>query len=208
MPDKPPKRYLYKEAEKKFTQPSGRGIKINPVRMRDKLIQNAKPLSDALSARLTAGEITLQQWQNQMRGLIKDVYLNEYMLSKGGVNMMTQADYGRIGGILNEQFRWLDNLSAELQAGKVTPGQLTTRARMYIESASEAFERAKAAASGLQLPAYPGDGQTQCRTNCKCYWDIQETEFTYECYWRLGVAEHCDDCIYNSSQWNPLTIPR
>jgi hypothetical protein len=56
----------------------------------------------------------------------------------------------------------------------------------------------------------PRDGQTKCRTNCKCRLD-----FKYErdengavtavlVYWRLRPAEHCSDCLDLSRTWNPL----
>jgi len=64
-----------------------------------------------------------------------------------------------------------------------------------------------------ELPAYPGDGQTICLTNCACSWQIEEVYegevlTGWDCYWTLGIVktEHCDDCLDNTGKWNPLFI--
>ena len=122
---------------------------------------------------------------------------------------MTQSDYGRVGGLLKRQYQYLDNFAKEIGAGKLSQGQVETRSKMYINSSTQAFERGKASTLGLpQLPAYPGDGQTRCRTNCKCNWRIIDKETHWECTWNLNPAEHCDDCLANAARWNPLVIPK
>lgn len=83
--------------------------------------------------------------------------------------------------------------------------QIAARSQMYMNSSREAFERGKTRAHGVPpLPAYPGDGQTRCLTNCKCEWVFEPTETGVNCYWKLNPAEHCDDCLNNAARWNPL----
>jgi len=47
-----------------------------------------------------------------------------------------------------------------------------------------------------------------------CSWDIQEvvdeegTKAGWDCFWTLGMAEHCEDCVENSHKWNPLFVGR
>lgn len=92
--------------------------------------------------------------------------------------------------------------------------QIASRSRMYINSGREAFERANMRAHGiLKLPEYPGGGTTACRTNCKCFWDIQEVHddegnlIGWDCYWTLTDAEHCDDCItYAETKYAPWHV--
>lgn len=93
--------------------------------------------------------------------------------------------------------------------------QIAARSRMYISSAREAFERANARAHGApDLPAYPGDGQTVCLTNCRCNWRIEEVYDDegnlagWNCYWEIdAAAENCPDCQANHSKWYPLFLP-
>lgn len=188
---------------------SGRGITRKSIESaRDEFLNRLSGEIDALNAKLVTGQVTIQDWVTQMRANIRQAYISEYVFARGGINMMSQEDWGRIGGILREQYSYLDNFAREIADGKLTPAQIQMRARMYIQSATEAFERGKAAARGLSLPAYPGDGKTQCGVNCKCNWSIREDEFRYYCYWQLNPAEHCSDCIINSQRWNPLILPK
>ncbi len=180
------------------------------VDLRDQFSENAMTESDKLiSSLMEDGNIGLQTWNLQMRELIKNTYRAQYELAIGGRENMTQADYGRLGGILQEQYRYLQGFTDDLAAGKLSPGQAMYRARMYIDSSTQAFERARAAGFGLDLPQYPGDGGTQCLTNCKCEWDIQfdEKNWVFNCTWRLGYAEHCPDCLENARVYNPYVVP-
>jgi hypothetical protein len=78
---------------------------------------------------------------------------------------------------------------------------------MYPRSAREARERANARAWGVpKLPAYPGDGQSECLVNCRCFWSIKETRDGWEATWALTPAEHCATCVENSQKWNPLVV--
>ena len=78
-----------------------------------------------------------------------------------------------------------------------------------MEASSQSFEKAKVASRGIpDLPDYPGSGRTECMTNCKCYWNIKETETEWLCYWSLSNVEHCDSCIDRSNRWNPLVISK
>lgn len=179
------------------------------VDLRDEFADKAMGESDKLITQLMVdGDVTVQQWVGDMRDLLKNTYRAMYELAIGGRENMTQADYGRLGGILQEQYRYLDNFAADLAAGKLSPLQAQYRARMYIESATQAFERALAAGYGIALPQYPGDGGTQCLANCRCHWDIHEREDVFACYWNLGEAEHCPDCLSNAAVYKPFLVPK
>jgi len=76
---------------------------------------------------------------------------------------------------------------------------------MYMNSAREAFERAKMRSYGIpDLPAWPGDGSTECLTNCRCSWRFVVVYGGIECYWEIDWdAENCQDCIDRHYMWNP-----
>lgn len=164
---------------------------------------------DALSRRLINGDINVQQWVLEMRQQVKDTFINEYMLGRGGRNNMTQADWGRVGRMLRDQYQYAEGFARDIDAGKVSAGQIRTRARMYVDSGTQAFERAKAESQGIPpLPAYPGDGQTICRANCQCHWECSDEGDHWACTWVLGEAEHCPDCVDNAERWAPLEIAK
>ena len=119
---------------------------------------------------------------------------------------MTQSDWGRVGGLLSNQYRYLDNFAQEIANGTLTEAQIGARSGLYVDSATQAFERAKAASRFLVLPNYPGDGTSLCMANDKCTWVIQEFDNRWEAYWTLSPAEHCQVCLDRATLWNPLVI--
>jgi len=207
-PPAPPPVYTFDPARQTYKQ-GGRGITSRAVvTLRNDSVNASMGGVDGLAARLSTGQMDIQAWTAQMRTAVKDAYTQQYLLGRGGKSQMTQADWGSLGNMLRDQYKYLDNFAREIAAGKLSPAQIQMRARMYIDSAVEAFERGKAAGRELHLPAYPGDGKTPCRVRCKCAWRIKETPEAWYCYWTLGHAEHCDGCLRNAGQWNPLVIPR
>ena len=187
---------------------SGRYIsQRTAVKLRDAYTEGKKADTDRLSRRLVNHEINLQEWTLEMRKEIKDAYVNQYMLARGGRNNMTQADWGRVGGLIHGQYRYLKDFERDIDAGKLSEGQIKTRARMYINGSTRAFERAKSDSLGIpELTQYPGDGRTVCRTNCQCHLDYKELDDHWEVTWILGEAEHCPDCVTLSEQWAPLVV--
>jgi hypothetical protein len=142
-------------------------------------------------------------WRDAMRQEIKDEYIRQYLFGRGGRDQMTPADWGSIGGMLTEQYRFLDRFAEQIADGALSTAQIRARARMYINSAREAYERGKQRAhiearfdevkwvldpEAESCPdcvefaamewrpmrlnpyggAFPGDGSTQCLTNCRC----------------------------------------
>ncbi len=95
------------------------------------------------AAQLMAGTLDVGTWQERMRGEIKREVIRQYLLGRGGVEKMTPADYGSCGGMIADQYRYLDDFADEIADGLLSEGQIRRRSEMYINSAREAFERAK-----------------------------------------------------------------
>lgn len=169
--------------------------------------ETASPEVDLLAAALASGQLDVGAWEASMREAIKAEYIQQYLLGRGGLQNMTQVDWGSCGGMIADQFRYLDGFAAEIAAGNLSEAQIAMRARMYINSANEAYWRATQRAKGWPvLPAYPGDGTSECLTNCKCSWDVQMVQDYWEAYWLLGEAEHCPTCLERAALWNPLRL--
>jgi len=124
---------------------------------------------ETMTAKMLDGTWTLEQWQTKVAMELKDAYTVETLLGRGGVKMMTPADWGRMGGRLGYQYRRLENFAFEIKDGKLVDGQIEFRARMYGDSARQAFY----------------DGSTAAH---------KESGFTHEQRF-LTPAEHCDDCM-------------
>lgn len=165
--------------------------------------------TDKLVGDVFAKRIDHQQWTLQARQTIKQTFIAQYMLGRGGRAAMTQADWGRLGAMLKGQYQYLQRFEQDLIDGKITEAQARIRLKMYLQASTQAHELALSIAKGVpRLPAYPGDGQTVCKAQCKCHWEYEETEDRWLCTWTLGAAEHCPDCLVNAGKWNPLTVPK
>jgi hypothetical protein len=172
---------------------------------------------------LADGRLNVRDWTLLMRDELKDVYIQQYVLARGGLEQMTQRDWGTLGPILREQYQYLDRFAREVADGTVSEAQIRRRAAMYVRSSREAFERGNARMLGVVgLPDYPGAGNTLCRANCLCFWEIKPVKeagkvVRWECYWRLRPAEHCTSeevdaqgrplgCVQRAELWNPYII--
>lgn len=189
---------------------TGRFISLDDARAyRDEFADAIKDRADVLTSRLAAGEITIGQWVTQAREDLKIAYLNQYALGRGGFAQMKPEDYGSIGGQLANQYAYLQDFAEEIAQGGLTEGQIRARLRMYFESSTQAFERAKARAFGLAfdaLPAYPGDGKSECLSNCRCGWELKLEGSNVAAYWRLSRVEHCETCKQRGRDWSPLVV--
>ena len=152
---------------------------------------------DSLTTQLRNREISLADWQTQMRNEIRTAHTNAAMVAKGGRDQMTNADWGRTGRELRTQYEYLDKWAADIASGKVKlDGRANVRAQLYGDASRGTYEqnrRATAATNGNQqerrilhaaescadclqyaalgwqpIGTLPRIGQSQCRTNCKC----------------------------------------
>jgi hypothetical protein len=185
------------------------------------IASSTSAVSDAYANLVGQQTISPTDWLALFRQEIKDEHIRQYILGRGGRGSMTPADWGSIGGMLREQYSYLDGFADEIAAGTLSEAQISARSRMYINSAREAFNRAYARSQGIPdglLPDYPGAGNTVCLTACGCDWQIEEVYETDEdgneilagwnCTWVLNSAlENCPDCQEYAIQWNPLFVP-
>lgn len=59
-------------------------------------------------------------WKDAMRQEIKDEYIRQYLLGRGGISQMTQADWGSIGGMLKKQYTYLERFGNEVDLGRLS----------------------------------------------------------------------------------------
>lgn len=176
--------------------------------LRDLFVERKQEAATDLAQRLSTGAISLQEFEVAFRREIKTVFLDQYVLGKGGRNNMAQSDFGAVGRMVREQYMFARDFALDIAAGKLSQAQIANRVMAYFNSSTQAFEQGRSASYGMPtLPEYPADGRQVCRSNCKCHWAIRETDDAWECTWRLeAAAEHCESCRDNASKWAPLVI--
>lgn len=125
------------------------------------------------------GDLSARQWLTAMREEIKGETIRQYMLGKGGRGSMEAADWGRVGGLLSEQYKYLDNFYDQVAAGEVSAAEMARRAQMYIGSAREAYER--------------GHFEAMRSRRSQVKWNLGQTE------------QHCSGCTDLAAQdWMEL----
>lgn len=133
------------------------------------------------------GDISADDWGERVWDEIKQEHIRQYLLGRGGLGSMTQADWGSAGGTLSEQRRYFNGFYAEVAAGALSAAVIAARSRMYVNAAREAYNRGHTRAAR-------GGGKTRVK------WNLGNTE------------EHCSDCIDLSGRgWMPIeelpTVP-
>jgi len=127
---------------------TGRLVTYAEVRTEiDTAISAGGDVMGVLADMVSTNSISPDDWHAAMRTEIKDQYIAQYLVGRGGTDQMTQSDWGSIGGSIADQYRYLDGFYGEVAAGDLTEGQIRARARMYANSSREAYERGLLAAS-------------------------------------------------------------
>ena len=186
----------------------------------NQLIEAGGNASDVLADLYTSGTLSTDDFIDRLRSELKSTYIQEAVLGRGGRESMTPRDWGAVGAELKKQYALMEGFRADLKAGKLSEGQVNVRARMYFQTARQAFERANAAAHGVyDLPSYPGEENQTCYGGCHCHWEFEEVTDAnsvvteVRAYWKLDAeAEHCEPdagtrgCVQNSVEYNPYVI--
>lgn len=196
-----------------YIDPDGQTVPLDDIdgALR-RFLERQRVKAEDLTVSLGDGTTTLPEWEHEMRWVIKDAYGASYMLGRGGRNVMTPRDWGRVGRRVRDQYEYLSTFASELSAGSVSRAQAVQRANLYPLSAKQAHSRGHTTALGdPSLPAYPGDGSTACYSNCGCHWRIDKTTFAdgsagWDCTWVRGKLDSCVDCVQREQEWAPLVV--
>lgn len=196
------RRYRSKETGR-FLSPS------SAISLRDDFQQRRRSDIDALTRRLADQDITVQQFETEMQVLIKQTFGVQYAYGRGGRNAMTADDFTALDTLIRDQYQYLRAFAQDIAAGKLSEAQITARAGLYHGSSVRAYEQGKAASWGLQLPHYPADGSTPCKSACRCRWDIADRGDEIHATWHLqSGGESCPGCKSRAASYAPLVIAK
>lgn len=137
--------FRWNDALGRYIGADGRIVAGDTVRdWLDVTLANTNDDTDALYGLLQAGQISLGDFRNQMRQTIKDVHLSAIAAQKGGWAQMTQADFGRAGQRIREQYGYLELLIGEVSSGEQpVNGWLQRRLRLYAQAGRESYHLAE-----------------------------------------------------------------
>lgn len=172
----------------------------------DELLRRLADLIAAITADLEIAAIDLIAWRAEMERLLARYHLAAYMAGQESPDL-TEAELAQVTAYVETQLQFLDNFAFVIQTGAEWQAGWNARAALYAEGIKAPYWKGRTKI--LPLPAMPGDGTTQCLTNCRCLWDVvvvDEEAGDYDATWTLGVADHCQTCLERSEQWAPLQI--
>ncbi len=191
--------------------PIDEASKSNLISIRTNIFNNEV---DSLAERMYTGEISVGQWEESMKKLTRELHTSTAAIGKGGWDQMTPADWGRLGPVMKEQYRYLHNFAEKIAEERDTISLQTIKARahMYGNAAhNTAYMIEAGQVLSDKLPWMPGDGSTECLVNCKCRWELEtvnkQGDFNIvQATWKLGEAEHCDTCLERDGYIHTLRV--
>lgn len=165
----------------RYVAPNGRFVPFSAMRreLRD-VMAGIKAEIDVVTEALINREITVATFQREMMVLSKDVNLAGGALERGGFNVMTPSDFGKVGAKVKGEYAYIDRMAAQIESGEQRlDGTLRNRTRLYGKQGDvtyQEFARETAKERGL----------TEERSN-------------------LNPGESCDECIGEDSKgWVPI----
>lgn len=178
-----------------------------PQPILDRLIHRLSVLIGAATSALETDPDKLDDWYDELSRQLRRYHLAGFMGGYGTGTIPKGADT-QIAQDLQTQLKFLKQFKIEIQNADDWQASWNSRAEMYARSIQVPYWRGKT--KMLPLPAMPGDGTTQCLTNCRCAWNIDtvnEDNNDYDAYWIYGATEdHCQGCRERQAQWSPLQI--
>jgi hypothetical protein len=142
-------------------------------------LDNEARRARSLAEQLRNREISLLEWQVQMRSTVKNVQLFSAALAKGGWAQLDQSDFGRVGQRVRFHYEKLDGFVQDIEAGIPFDGRYLNRAELYAKAATPTYH-------AVRETALADKGFDQVRSI-------------------LHPAEHCEDCIREEAKgWQPI----
>jgi len=153
--------------------------------------------------------ISTDKWQHAVGQTLSQYHLAAYAHGANiDLRQLTPEDHNLVQAVIDNQLKYLDGYATAWNQGRYNDrGEVALhRSEMYAAATIGTWWMGKT--RGWPLPAWPGDGTTQCKTNCNCSWriDVLEGEGNANAYWLLGGSDHCQTCSQRAEDWAPIQI--
>jgi hypothetical protein len=168
-----PDTYIWDKKTKKWQYKNGREVSKNNIdKLYSKIYQTLETKNKQLIDKLVNKEITLNQWKAQFFSNLKLAEINVFLLTIGGAENLVNKDTKILNNNVKKKFTYFSKFVNDIKKG-VSEKELRYRSERYNKSVESAIS------SGNLL-------------------NKKRTGFNFA-YRRLGIAEHCKDCIYYNS---------
>jgi hypothetical protein len=206
MPDE---RWVWDPTTGRYRNERGRFLPAARLQeLRDRLLEAAASGMASLADQLAEGKQTVGDWERAMREAIKALFGAQYVFGRGGMDAMRDADWDRLADLVETQHEFLGGFADDVASGKLSAPQIKLRVSLYVGSSVQAHEAGKGAALGVELPAHPGDGSSECLANDRCAWVLRRrADGNVEATWLADLDRRtCKTCRGRARKWNPLIL--
>jgi hypothetical protein len=138
--------YTWDSKNRRYLDTNGDTVPITTIRdLVYSMTDAAREEAAQLTALYTSGDITLDQWQREMKRLIKTQHVASAVAAGGGFQQMTPSDWGWIGYSVKTQYNMLNKFKDEIKGSEQgfeelpSTEELQARAAMYPSSAKGSF---------------------------------------------------------------------
>ena len=154
-------------------------------------------------------ELGEEEWEDAFDEALAQYHLAAYAHGAGvPIARLTPKERDLIQDVIDRQKEFVKGFKEAFLQGRYAgrPEVAARRAQMYADATLGTWWMGHT--RGWVLPAYPGDGTTQCKTKCRCRWriDVLPGEGNADAHWLLGSADHCQTCMQRSEDWGPVQI--
>lgn len=139
--------WSYSESARRYRGPDGRFLSAaDTAELRNDFLGKQREAMLKLGHKLGADELTVPQFERAMRERIKLSTTTEYVFGRGGRQAVTVADREAIGGLVKEQWRYLNDFAQAAANGELSAAGIENRAGMYASAGVHAHATGESAA--------------------------------------------------------------
>ncbi len=198
-----PSKYSWNEAAGRYRGANGQFVSFERIRsFLDQALDRNEARVASLASKLRNRQITLAEWQIEMRDTIKDIHLASSALARGGWAQMSEVDYAKVAEKIEFQLKKLNDFALQIEKGLPLDGRFARRTTLYAQSGRVTYHeslRNEMALRGFTLEKSVlassdhcsecvseaakgfvpiGDlvliGERICRSNCRCHVEFSE----------------------------------
>jgi predicted unusual protein kinase regulating ubiquinone biosynthesis (AarF/ABC1/UbiB family) len=198
-----PSKYSWNEVAGRYRGANGQFVSFERIRsFLDQALDRNEARVASLASKLRNRQITLAEWQIEMRDTIKDIHLASSALARGGWAQMSEVDYAKVAEKIEFQLKKLNDFALQIEKGLPLDGRFARRTTLYAQSGRVTYHeslRNEMALRGFTLEKSVlassdhcsecvseaakgfvpiGDlvliGERICRSNCRCHVEFSE----------------------------------
>ena len=113
----------------------------------DKLLQEVEKTAARYGKSLQSSDVSLAEFESSMRELLRSAHIVAASVGRGGRDLMTLSDWGKVGAKIAWQNRYLEKFARKIERGTLSEASIANRAKSYSSaifvSFSDTYQKAQ-----------------------------------------------------------------